>query len=82
MIELEFQESRSPLTTEDLRVLCIREGWFTNGDNEQYQKLFDLNRAGASPEDLALVIWICSTDVSRQEVLHKLMREYWKVSYD
>ena len=79
---IELLESRSPLTTEDLRVLCIREGWFTNGDNEQYQKLFDLNRAGASPEDLALVIWICSTDVSREEVLHVLAREYRRVSYD
>ena len=69
---IEIVSSRNALSAEDLRVLCIRENWFTNGDNSQYEKLFDLNREGASLEDLALVIWLCSSGVDREEVLHKL----------
>lgn len=69
---IEIVSSRNALSAEDLRVLCIQEDWFTNGDNSQYEKLFDMNREGASLEELALVIWICSSDVSREEVLKKL----------
>ena len=54
---IEIVSSRNALSAEDLRVLCIRENWFTNGDNSQYEKLFDLNQEGASLDDLALVIW-------------------------
>ena len=73
---IEIVSSRNALSAEDLRVLCIRENWFTNGDNSQYEKLFDLNREGASLEDLALVIWLCSDEVDREEVLHKLNERY------
>ena len=70
---IEILENGNALSAEDLRVLCIQEDWFTSGTNSQYEKLFDLNREGASLEELALVIWICSSDVSREEVLKKLM---------
>ena len=78
---IEIVSSRNALLSEDLRVLCIQEDWFTNGDNSQYEKLFDLNREGASLEDLALVIWLCSPDVSREEVLHKLNERCRRVNY-
>lgn len=45
-----------------LRKLCIENNWFTFGDNDQYNKLFKLNKQGASVEELALVIWLCSDD--------------------
>lgn len=50
---------------------CNRYHWFTCGDNTQYSKLFELNENGASIEELALVIYICS-DVSREDILNKL----------
>lgn len=50
---------------------CNRYNWFTCGDNTQYNKLFELNKNGASIEELALVIYICS-DVSREDILNKL----------
>ena len=78
---IEIVSSRNALSAEDLRVLCIQEDWFTNGDNSQYEKLFNLNREGASLEDLALVIWLCSSDVEREEVLHKLNERCRRVNY-
>ena len=78
---IEIVSSRNALSAEDIRVLCIRENWFTNGDNSQYEKLFDLNREGASLEDLALVIWLCSSGVDREEVLHKLNEKCRRVNY-
>ena len=50
---------------------CNRYHWFTCGDNTQYSKLFELNENGASVEELALVIYICS-DVPREDILNKL----------
>lgn len=78
---IEIVSSRNALSAEDLRVLCIRENWFTSGTNSQYEKLFDLNREGASLEDLALVIWLCSSGVDREEVLHKLNEKCRRVNY-
>lgn len=78
---IEIVSSRNALSAEDLRVLCIRENWFTNGDNSQYEKLFDLNREGASLDDLALVIWLCSDEIDREEVLHKLNERCRRVNY-
>ena len=78
---IEIVNSGNALSAEDLRVLCIREDWFTGGTNSQYEKLFDLNREGASLEDLALVIWLCSPRVDREEVLHKLNERCRRVNY-
>ena len=69
---IEILESRSAVTTEELWCLCNEKNWFTGGTNAQYDKLFDLNREGASLDDLALVIWICSPDWTRAEVLEVL----------
>lgn len=78
---IEILESRGAMTTEDLWILCNQENWFTSGTNSQYEKLFDLNREGASLEDLALVIWLCSDEVDREEVLHKLNEKCRRVNY-
>ena len=56
----------------NLRRICIDNGWFTDGDIVQYQKFFQLNEDGASLEELALVLYICSSNVSREEILNKL----------
>ena len=78
----ELLESRSPIFTEDLRILCIQEDWFTNGDNSQYEKLFQLNREGASLEELALVIWICSDDWTCEEILSVLRKRFDHKGHD
>lgn len=52
-----------------LRGLCIRENWFTCGTCEQYDKLFELNRNGATLEELALVIWLCSDDCWNKDTI-------------
>ena len=72
----ETVSSRNALSADDLRILCVREDWFTGGTNSQYKKLFDLNREGAPLEDLALVIWLCSPGTDREEVLHELSERY------
>lgn len=69
---IEILESRHAITTTELWCLCNEKNWFTGGTNEQYDKLFDLNREGASLDDLALVIWICTPDWTREEVLSVL----------
>lgn len=46
----------------DLRQLCINNNWFTCGSIKQYEKLFDRNSEGASLDELATIIWICSDE--------------------
>ena len=49
-------------TNEDLRLLCIKNNWFTCGSNEQYEKLFRANEGLATIEEIATIIWICSDE--------------------
>lgn len=59
------------IDNETLRNLCIRNRWFEEGTCEQYEKLFQLNAAGCSITEMALVIWLCSDKdmYSRQDIL-------------
>lgn len=50
------------MSVDTLYSLCNRHHWFTCGDCRQYDKLFTLARNGASLKDLALVIWLCSSE--------------------
>ena len=77
---IEILESRSPIFAEELRLLCIEKDWFTAGSNQQYEKLFNMNRDGASLEELALVIWICSSNDSRDAILHELEKRFGGVN--
>ena len=63
------------LSTDKLYLLCNRYQWFTAGDRRQYQKLFERNKQGASLETLALIIWVCSTGATEQEILEILKQE-------
>jgi len=49
-------------TTENLRTLCIKNGWFKCGSNRQYEKLFRANELDFSIEEIATIIWLCSDD--------------------
>lgn len=75
---IEVTGARCPLTFEDVRTLCIENGWFTNGDNEQFEKLYDMIHEGASLDEVALVIWICSTEASRIFIRTKLETKVMK----
>ena len=56
----------------EIRELCIKNNWFTNGDNDQYSLLFDRIREEADIEEIATIIWICSSNVTKEEVLEQL----------
>lgn len=58
-----------------LRNLCIKNGWFTGGANEQYEKLFYANEHGCPVDEIATIIWLCSDNVARRDVLYALMQE-------
>lgn len=60
------------LTAEELRALCIKNKWFTCGDNEQYSKLFRANKCGARLEEIASIIWVCSPETNRRDIIRKL----------
>lgn len=48
--------------------LCNEKGYFTAGDNDQYDKLFYLNELEVSADELALAIWLCSDSVDLRTV--------------
>lgn len=61
-----------------LRGLCIENNWFTEGSNGQYEKLFNECEAGATVDELTLIIWLCSdADVNTKEsIKEKLVQEH------
>jgi hypothetical protein len=61
-------------TTDNLRMLCIRNNWFEEGTNTQYDKMFRANESGASIEEIATIIWLCSDEEqwARRDILAKL----------
>lgn len=63
------------LSTYKLYELCNKYQWFTNGDNIQYEKMFDRNSQGASFETLATIIWICSIGWDELDILDILKEE-------
>ena len=63
------------ISNEKLYYLCNKYQWFTNGDNKQYEMLFERNKQGASLQTLATIIWICSKDYDEQDILKILKQE-------
>ena len=73
-------------STWNLRELCIKNEWFTCGTNRQYDKLFYANEHGATLEEIATIIWICSDDERwcRRDILEELFKAkmlYEKMKY-
>lgn len=56
--------------------LCNKKQYFTSGSNSQYDKLFYMANNGGSLYDLALIIWLCSNNVSSIPELQKEMLDY------
>ena len=63
-----------------LRQACIKNNWFTEGTNEQYEKLFYANEHGCPLEEIATIIWLCSDESwHRRDIkfqLETLRRQY------
>lgn len=55
-----------------IRELCIKNNWFTCGDNSQYEKMFERVRAKAEIDEIATIIWIYSENVTKEEIISKL----------
>lgn len=70
------------LTTYQLRELCIRENWFTNGCIDQYNTLFKRLNEGAPFDEIVIIIWICSNGVSAQEISTKIHHEEERLCYE
>ena len=63
------------LSTDKLYYLCNKYQWFTAGDSRQYSKLFEKRKSGASLETLALIIWLCSSNMTEKDILEILQKE-------
>lgn len=59
----------------ELRNLCIREGWFTAGSIQQYEKLFEAYENGAGIDCIATIIWVCSSNSSHEQITATLLAE-------
>lgn len=62
----------STIPNDKLRVLCIKNDWFTCGTNTQYERLFQANTDRMSVETIATIIWICSDNTDRNAILATL----------
>ncbi len=57
----------------EIRSLCIKKDWFTNGTNTQYERLFDRVCDGADIDEIATIIWVCSENVTKEEIIKELL---------
>lgn len=62
----------SVCSNDELRSICIRCGWFTNGSCEQYEKMFEMNEKQMPLREIAVAIWICSYGYSLEQVEARL----------
>ena len=60
-------------TTAEVRSLCIKNDWFTCGSNSQYERMFEKVREGADVEEVATIIWVCSENVTKEEIIKELL---------
>lgn len=69
-----YETRNNRISNETLRNLCIKNNWFTEGTNSQYEKLFYMNKSNASIEHIATVIWLCSDseEHTRRDIIFTL----------
>ena len=65
----------------ELYHLCNKEQYFTCGSVEQYDKMFDLVRQGATARDVANIIWICSEDKTWSTIYNNIL-SLWRVTFN
>lgn len=54
--------------------VCNDNRYFTCGTNQQYDKLFELNTLNISIIELATIIWICSKNKNREDIINELIK--------
>lgn len=52
----------------ELHDLCVKNDWFVGGTDDQYSKLFEMARNGATTDELARIIWLCTPDSNFEEI--------------
>jgi hypothetical protein len=57
----------------EIRSLCIKKDWFTNGTITQYERMFDRVRDGADIDEIATIIWVCSENATKEEIVKELL---------
>jgi len=57
--------------------LCKEHGWYTDATNTQINKLIYMVQHGASLQEIATIIWLCSNEekYTRREILAILKKE-------
>lgn len=63
------------ISTDKLYRTCNKYQFFTSGSINQYDKLFERNKEGASLQTLATIIWICSVGYTENEIFQILKKE-------
>lgn len=63
-------------TFSELRAICVRNNFFTCGDNSEYNRLFEMNSNGREIGALADWIWQHSDDFTLNEVTAALVNAY------
>lgn len=69
-----YQEALNAV--EEVRQLCMEQGWFTVGDSEQYERMFELIRFRKDCRDVARVIWVCSNGIDYSDIEKTLKTIY------
>ena len=56
---------------------CVKYNLFTDGSGYQYDKLFEYitGNENVSIDDISLMVWLCSEDISREEILEIFTKE-------
>ena len=62
------------INNQTLYRICNEKKYFTCGTNKQYDKLFKLNTLNTSIIEIATIIWICSDNASRKDILNELLK--------
>ena len=60
----------------NVREVCIKYDLFSNGDNTQYERFFEMMDDGYSFDELMLVVWLCSNREDIQEVEDIFRKEF------
>lgn len=65
---------RIKMNAMEVRSLCIKNNWFTNGDNTQYTRLFERVDDEAEIDEIAVIIWICSDNADKDDIVRQLTK--------
>ena len=60
----------------NVREVCIKYDLFSNGDNTQYERFFEMMDDGYSFDELMLVVWLCSNREDIQEIEDIFRKEF------